>query len=335
MKLVRAELSRLAARRFVQLMVVLLIAAFGITIATTIASSHQPTVTELAQAEAQADRQRAEAQRWYEDCLRVTQDGDAPDYLREKYPADCRDAGPPQSQFDREDFLYGVFVFEREIRGLMYFLVAFLALFGFLVGASYIGADLTSGGMTNLLLWRPQRMTVLGAKLGTLLGSVLALSVVASVVYLGAFWAIAQVGGLPGDLDAEFWRWLGLASGRGLALTLLATALGFSIATLGRHTSAALGVIAAYAIVWEIGARIVMHIVEVARPDQWMLSTYLGAWMTGKVELWDSSGCRGDFSGFCDASYTLTWVHALIVLLAVVGAFVGGAFLNFQRRDLA
>jgi ABC-2 type transport system permease protein len=330
-KLVRAELSRLAARRFIQLMVVLLIAAFGITIATTIASSHQPTVSELARAEAQADRQRTEAQRWYSDCLRA-QLSESPD-VRERYPADCQEVSP--RRINSTDFLYGVFVFEREIRGLMYFLVAFLALFGFLVGASYIGADLTSGGMTNLLLWRPQRMTVLGAKLGTLIGSVLALSAVASVVYLGAFWTIAQVGGLPGDLDAEFWRWLGLTAGRGLSLTLLATALGFSIATLGRHTAAALGVVAGYAIVWEIGARIVMHIVEVARPDQWMLSTYLGAWLIGEVELWDRSGCRGDFSGFCDASYTLTWVHALIVLLVVVGAFVVGAFVNFQRRDLA
>lgn len=42
MNLVRAELERLAARRFVQLMVVLLAAAFAVTVVTTLAGSHRP-----------------------------------------------------------------------------------------------------------------------------------------------------------------------------------------------------------------------------------------------------------------------------------------------------
>ena len=328
MRLVRAELGRLAARRFTQLMVVLLIAAFGITIATTIASSHRPTASELTRAETQVEQQRIEAQRWYEECLNAQRLNSAA-YRGGQYPIDCQQSEP--AQITTADFLYEVFVFEREIPGLLYFLIAFLALFGFLVGASYVGAELASGGMTNLLLWRPQRMIVLGAKLGTLIGSVLVLSVIASVVYLGAFWTIAQAGGLPGDLDAEFWRWLGLTVGRGLGLTLLATALGFSIATLGRHTAAALGVVAGYAIIWELGARVVMYTVEAARTEQWMLTTYVVAWMTGEVEMWDRSPCL--VGSVC--SYTLTWVDALIVLLAVGGVFVAGAFANFRRRDLA
>ena len=34
-------------------------------------------------------------------------------------------------------------------------------------------------------------------------------------------------------------------------------------------------------------------------------------------------------------AYTLTWLPALWVLLAVVGAVVGAAFAVFRRRDLA
>ena len=49
-----------------------------------------------------------------------------------------------------------MFTFAEEAEPLLYFLIAFLALFGFLVGASYIGADLNSGGVVNLLLWRPR-----------------------------------------------------------------------------------------------------------------------------------------------------------------------------------
>jgi len=85
--------------------------------------------------------------------------------------------------------------------------------------------------------------------------------------------------------------------------------------------------------VWELGARIVMEIVEAFRPDQWMLSTYVAAWMSGKLDLWDSASCVG--SAPCDGRYTITWLPALIVLLVVVGGCVGAAFANFRQRDLA
>ncbi|HEX2772106.1 MAG TPA: ABC transporter permease subunit [Micromonosporaceae bacterium] len=328
MNLLRAELSRLAARRFVQLMVVLLIGAFGITIATTLTSSHQPSANEIAVADDRAAQQRRDQQPSYERCL--TDQRFSP---RSQPLQDCEAMNP--ERIDGEDFLYGVFVFEREIRPLMYFLVAFLALFGFLVGASYVGADLNSGGMTNLLLWRPTRMTVLGTKLGALLGAMLFGSVVASALYLSAFWTIAQTTGLPGDLDGNFWRWMGLTSGRGLTLILGVTALGFAIATLGRHTAAALGAVAAYAIVWEVGARIVLDIVEARRPELWMMSTYVGAWMSGDIQLWDRHACSGTGFGYCDGEYTLTWVHGAAVLGALFVGFAVGAFANFRRRDLA
>ncbi len=119
-----------------------------------------------------------------------------------------------------------MFSFAEQAESLLSFLIAFLVLFGFLVGASYIGADLNSGGVVNLLLWRPRRLTVLAAKLGTLLGSVLALSLLASVAYLATFWVIGQSAGLPGRLDGDFWRSLGAVHGRGLVLVLLASAAG-------------------------------------------------------------------------------------------------------------
>lgn len=331
MNLVRAEASRLIARRFVDLMLLLLIAAFGVTIATTIAGSHQPTAAEIASAEAQAAAQHRAEQLRYDRCLAQTRElgPQSPDW----FPTSCEELRP--RKYHAADFLYQVFVFERQIRPLMYFLVAFLALFGFLVGASYIGADLTSGGMTNLLLWRPQRMVVLGTKLGTLLAATLLVSVVAGALYLGAFRLIAEIRGLPGDLDGEFWRWLGLTAGRGLVLILLVTTVAFAIATLGRHTAAALGAVAAYAVVWEAGVRIVMEIVGTARPDQWMLSSYIGVWMAGRAEFWDRRVCQDDILGYCSQSYTIEWPVGLAVLLAVTAACAGAAFLNFQRRDLA
>ncbi|GAA3727423.1 hypothetical protein GCM10022225_05950 [Plantactinospora mayteni] len=333
MNLVRAEIGRLTARRFVQLMLVLLVTAFGITVATTLAGSHQPTDFEIRVAEARAEHQRADAMRWYADCLGTDRTGTpTPDG---RYQGDCADLDP--NRIDGSDFLTGVFVFDRQIPALTYFLIAFLCLFGFLVGASYIGADLTSGGMTNLLLWRPQRMVVLGTKLGTLLVGVLGLSVVASAGYLGAFRLIAEVRGLPGSPDSEFWTDLAGTVSRGLLLVLMVTALGFATATLGRHTSAALGVAAAYGVVWEVGGRIVMGIVDVARPDQLMLSSYVVAWVGGEIRLWALAGdcAPAAGSGYCDLSYSILWPAGLVVLLGLTLLALGGAFAAFHRRDLA
>ncbi|MEK8107716.1 ABC transporter permease [Micromonospora sp. M12] len=243
------------------------------------------------------------------------------------FPADCSEIDPiRQDQLPiAADFLPGVFSFAQQAESLLYFLIAFLVLFGFLVGASYIGADLNSGGVVNLLLWRPRRMTVLAAKLGTLLGTVLVLALLASVAYLATFWTIGQTAGLPGRLNSDFWSSLGAVHGRGLVLVLLATALGFAIATLGRHTSAALGAFAAYAVLWELGARLVLEIVDARRSDLFMLSSHIGAWLNGGARFYDEQLCRGSgYGSYCEGFYTLPWLPALLVLLALTGVDRGG-----------
>lgn len=336
MNLVRAELERLAARRFVQLMLVLLVLAFGITAATTLAGSHRPTAAEISQAQEQAAEQRRSLEQTYRECL-AAKSGDEPAEDAGFFAPDCSGVDPAQRHRMpvASDYLYGVFTFAQQARPLLYFLIAFLVLFGFLVGASYIGADLTSGGVVNLLLWRPRRMSVLSAKLGTLLASMLLISVAASAGYLAAFWMIGQTAGLPGDLDGPFWRSLGLTYARGLALVLLASAMGFAIATVGRRTAAALGTVAAYVVVWELGARVVLEILDLGRPEQWMLSSHVGAWLAGGLRLYDGSACRVVTSGYCDSSYTLSSGTALVVLLGLAVLLTTAAFTTFRRRDLA
>lgn len=317
MNLASAELYRLIGRRFVQLMAVLLIGAFAITGATTVASSHEPTTYELEQAESDMRRdqfQRAENRRL---CLEVRDE------------AFCDQFAPREGRI--EDYLSGVFIFAEEIEPLVYFLIAFLALFAFLVAASFIGAELNSGGMTNLLLWRPQRMVVLGTKLGTLLAAVLTVSIIASVLYIGGFWMVAKLRGFDGEVDGVFWAELIQLAGRGLVLVLFAAAVGFSLATLGRHTAAAMGVLAAYAVVWEIGARIVLEVTEADRPDRWMLASYLGGWVEGDVRFSDN-GC---FDSFDSCTYLITWPQAGAVFAVVLAALVGTAFATFRTRDLA
>jgi ABC-2 type transport system permease protein len=320
--LVRAEFTRLVTRRFTQVMVVLLVAAFGVTLATTLATTHRPSGDEMARAEQRAQSERTSIGLLREQCERAKLP-DAPFELRVRYDrVDCRIYDP--DQVTAEDFLAGVFSFTGSIRDLVLFLGAFLALFGFLVGASFVGAELTSGGMTNLLLWRPRRLHVLGAKLGTLLAGLTGLGVLATLLYIGTFWALAEVAGSPGHQTGQFWGDLLVVCLRGLALALVAAAIGFALATVGRHTSTAVGLLAGYAVVWEIGARLVMEIVVTDQPGRWVLSSYLAAWMDGRLELYDRAG-----------PYTLQWWHSGLVFAVLLGAIVGGAFAQFRHRDLA
>ncbi|SCL50164.1 ABC transporter permease subunit [Micromonospora peucetia] len=333
MNLVRAELERLGARRFVQLMLVLLVLAFGVTAATTLAGSHRPTAQELFDAQRQAAAARLDLERTHQLCLDRQRGVVQADYV----PDDCSEVDPALMERApvTSDFLSGVFVFAEEAESLLYFLIAFLALFGFLVGASYIGADLNSGGVVNLLLWRPRRMTVLGTKLGTLLGGTALVSVLASAAYLGTFWLIAQVAGRPGGLDGEFWGSLGAIWGRGLLLVLLLTTVGFAVATLGRHTSAALGALAGYLVVWELGARLVMEILDVVKPERLVLSSYAAALLNGRAGFWDYRSCTFSGGDSCGGEvWALTWQPSLLLLLGLTGALTAAAFVAFRRRDL-
>ncbi|MDP9797309.1 hypothetical protein J2S43_005821 [Catenuloplanes nepalensis] len=315
--LLQAEARRLVARRFVQLMVVLLIGTCLIAVVSTVAGSHPPTDAELREATAQAARNYEYARESYDLC-RV-----------ERPYLNCPEPDP--ADFRPEDQLFGTFVFAHEMSGLLYFVATFLSLFGFLVGASFIGAEMSSGGLTNLLLWRPQRPVVLGAKLAVVAGAVLALSVVVMAGYVAAFWGVSAISGFAGDTSGAFWPDLVLVAVRAILLVLGATVVGFSLAALGRHTAAALGVVAAYVVLWEVGLRIVLNVVETPEADRWMLSSYLAAFANGRLVLWNSACDTPD----CVAEYTLTWVDGTLVGGAVTLLTAVAAFVLTQRRDMA
>ncbi len=323
--LVRAEFTRLVTRRFTQVMVVLLLAAFAVTLATTVSSTRRPTGGEVTYAEQRLATEQANQRFLRAECERAQQPGAdvLPETALRYRSINCRSYDPDQVSVS--DFLPGVFSFADSMRSLVMFLSAFLALFGFLIGASFVGAELTSGGMTNLLLWRPQRLRVLGAKLGTLLAGVAGLGVAATALYLGTFWALAEVAGLPGNQSGEFWGDLLMVCLRGVGLALVAASAGFAIATAGRHTSAALGLAAAYAVVWEIGGRIVMLVAGTDRSDRWMLSSYLAAWMNGRL----------DVSLDQVEPYEIRWWHAGLLFAVLLGAGLAATFAQFRRRDLA
>lgn len=311
MNLIKAEVIRYFSRRFLIVMLTSLLGAFGFTVFTVMASSEKPTEQQWATAQEQAAQDRVYFEGQYNVCLKSFPDGKR-----------CQDLHP--SHVQPENYLYSAFSFQRNIVGLVYFLAAFLSLFAFLVTASFIGSELHSGGITNLLLWRPERRAVLGAKLGVALGSTTAIAVPFSVLYVATFYGIAYWTGWVGVLSETFWSNLTETCLRAVGLALLASLLAFAIATIGRHTAAALGALMAYVVVWEGGARLIVSVVDrMSDDDSWFLSTHIGAWIADGYTYY-LDGVR----------HHLAWWESGLVLGGIGVALTVVAFAMFQRRDL-
>jgi hypothetical protein len=189
--------------------------------------------------------------------------------------------------------------------------------------------------MTNLLLWRPRRAAVLGAKLTVALAGVLAIAVPYVLVWIASFWIVGTVSGVSSMLTAGEAASLALTGARVVALALFGTALGFATASIGRHTAMALGAGMSYLIAYELGTTIIFGLIGTSYPTRFRLSTYVGAWLAKKFDFLDRSFTCSTAGCFAVERYTITWVHAGVVMLVVAGLLVAGAFLTMRRRDAA
>ncbi|MEV4519448.1 ABC transporter permease subunit [Micromonospora tulbaghiae] len=337
MSLFVTELRRLGKRRVTRLMLVLLVLGLA-TVATAFSFSSEklsPAAVAEAEAKANNDYQSAmtEWKRTIAECEAAQARGEN---TEERYGPNCgKDYQPQPDMFEAKWYLPYQFDFRAEFPLFIAVFAASVALFGFIVGASFVGAEWNTGGMMNLLLWRPKRLTVLGTKLAALLTTVFGLTVVLGALWTAAFWLIASQRGSTAKMTAGVWQSIGLDGLRALGMTLLVAAVGFALASLGRHTAMALGAAVGIFAVSEIGIRIAVAVLGVQFGDRYVLSTYAQSWFLKQAELFDYDTCQ--FSqGACEpATYVVTWQQSAVVFgVALVGALVA-AFWTMRRRDIA
>jgi ABC-2 family transporter protein len=126
-----------------------------------------------------------------------------------------------------------------------------LAIVGWALGASLVGAEFASRSMTTLLTWETRRWRVIAAKATVVLVSVFVIGVVALTLLALAMLPALLAHGAPFAAgDPTFAHYAGVVV-RGGVLAALGAGMGLAIATLGRNTAAALGVGFAYIIVLE------------------------------------------------------------------------------------
>ncbi|MQA32240.1 ABC transporter permease subunit [Modestobacter roseus] len=326
--LLRAELHRFTARRFIRLLLLTAALVWVGALVIGLLNWSSPTPERLAAAEQQRQEQVELSAQGRAECL-------------EQVPADAgmtpdEWCGPPiqDSDFPIDMFISPPpFSFAEQgptgaaVLGLLAGALAFL------VGATFVGAEWSSRSMTNLLFWEPRRSRVLGAKAAVVAAASVVLGVVAQVAWL-AMAGIWQ--GVVGDgraLPDGFWSEFVGAEGRGVLLTVFAGLIGFGLTNLVRNTGAALGTAFIYVLVVETAVRAL-------RPEwqPWLLTNNVTALalpdgLTVVVEQGERVDAQGNV--FWETTeYLITHLQSGIVLTVVTAVVVGVGVVLFSRRDV-
>ncbi|HEY2671740.1 MAG TPA: ABC transporter permease subunit [Rugosimonospora sp.] len=338
MRLLGAELSRLVGRRFTKIMtgsVLLVLVIIGIGFAAT---SHHHNAATRAAALAQIQQIHQQQLQDQQDCEQQQKTGGtAPNGAIYPPGFDCSQLGAFSPTPDEvASFEPHQFTFRTDASDTIDLVGFLLVLLAFAVGASFVGAEWSSGGMMTLLLWRPRRLRVLSGKLAALLIGTLATGIVVSVAWVAGMWAIASTRGDASGITSGLLTSLALTDARALALILAAAVLGFCIASIGRHTATALGVAIGYVVIFELGARIVLRLIDVPRPERFFLSGYAAAWLDKRQLYVDDRACRHQFGpGSCEPIRWMIHMNQGAVVGGVLVAVVLlWTFVAFRRRDI-
>lgn len=207
-----------------------------------------------------------------------------------------------------------------------------LTFVGFVVGASFVGAEFGSGSMANWLTFEPRRMRVYASKLAAAgLGLIPATVALLGLLTAGV-WLIVRHFSPTVVTTAKVWGDLGEMGARSLALTLAATVTGAAIGVLLRRTVAVLGIAIGYLVLVE---GVFGQALQGARP--WLLQLNVTAWLQHDATYYINScttDARGGYS--CQGvEKVLSFGHGSAYLGLLVVFAVGLAALVFRRRDVS
>lgn len=323
MRLLLVELNRFRSRRAIALMVLAAAVLTAILATTAIWDTRPLTAQDLTNAQAQADR---EAQQPYvQHDLRRCLEHPERFMGRGAGAAECEQNLMPQAEWflDRSTLSLREQTQDTGIGVLM--IVAALMV---IVGATFAGADWSSGSMSNQLLFEPRRTKVWLAKAGALFVGVL---VVAAVV-VGGFWVslyvTAELRGIPtGATVQENIRWL---AGRGVLLAAFGALGGYALSMLMRHTVGTLAILFAYA----VGGEALTSSLPIEGVGRWSLSNNVFAWLNDGHRYYDDSLPCSRVSDGCNQMATITQGQGVVYLGALFVVVVALSMLFFRRRDI-
>jgi ABC-2 type transport system permease protein len=302
-RLLGSELLRFRSRRLV--LIVFLVALAVAAIASLIAAiqSTPPSAEALASARAQAERE-------YRNCLTADWEDVDIEGTLERF---CRE------NFGNPAFYAPSHLALSDLPSILEGTASITSIIGLVLGASAMAVSWQTGTINTILTWEPRRGRWYASRLAIAVLGVFVV-VLLILVFLSASLAVAAwLRGSTEGIDVAWWRDVAGTSVRIGAMASVAAAIGAGVAAVGRHTTAALGVV----FVW---AAVVEGIVRAFRPQwtPWLLGDNVVSFVT-----WQTNS-----ETFDAGSFVLTPGRAAFVIVGYAAiAFLLG--LTFVRtRDV-
>ena len=307
--LAAGELRRVLARRMLRVLALLAVAGIALAGVLTFLNTEHVTRAELA-----ARRQQAAAR-----VAACETGGDIPGVDGRPFGGDLPPPGSPArkefcgfaaGQVDDPRFRL------TSLKGVLQGTTAPLVVVAWLIGASVIGSDWQSRTITTVLTWEPRRARVLLTKAFSCVVVASVFALLTQGLLSAALLPAAHLHGTTAGADGDwFLSVLGVLL-RGTGLVAIAAAVGFSVASIGRNTAAALGIGFAYFLVIE---NVVGSFLEDFR--RWLI-------LGNAIVLVSGRDSGGDVFG-------RSVLVAALYLTAVGIGLLAVATLVFRRRDVA
>ena len=315
-RLLRAELLRLRSRRMALVAAIVLLAAVALF---QLAVNEAVTPPEGAEV--------AAAQREYE---QAREDWEA---NHERYEQDCLDQGLTREECVvpapvESDFGLQASSFATMGDAGVYLITILAMLTGYLLGASFLGAEVSSGSMANWLSFVPRRGPVLASKL-LVLALVTAIGTAALLALTLAL--TAMVTRLHGGPVTELDR-LAALSGRAVVFCSLAAVLGACLALLTRHTVAALGIVLGGLMLSTILSGLVFAFPAFADLPRWLPGPNFTAFLRNGTTYDVYLPSVGEEGSVVERKITLA--RAAVYWAVLSTAVIAATALVFRRRDV-
>jgi len=318
-KLVLIELTRLRSRRAIVVLVAGALVIAAILLGNQLWSNRPVPPSELANAQAQADREAKQpyVAREIRRCERHPEQYGGPDNV------DCAAMITPQADwFLNRQQLDPVNLAQDLPLGIA-LLTAVIAV---LIGSTMIGAEWSAGSVGTQLLFETRRNRVWTAKAGAVAAATAVMALlVFTLIWTGILLAYQSWSSTP--LPDGFNRDLSEAGLRVVAFTALAGLAGYAITMAVRHTVVVLGLMLAYSVIGEAYLRNFWP-----RVEPWLVSNNTFAWVQDGYRITRYPGeCFGECRPTVDKISMLDSALYFGVLTAVL---VGLSLLVFHRRDV-
>jgi hypothetical protein len=324
MRLLAVELNRFRSRRAIALLSVAAVLVAAVLVGATAWQTRPLTGEDRRDAAAQADLegQRSEIQQQVRACR-----ADPTSYLGPSATAEqCADALVPgaSAYLPRDPLTLRSALAPGGLGIPLAMIVIGLMV---IAGSTFIGADWSSGSLTNQLIFEPRRLRLWLAKgAAVVIGSGLV-----TLVALAAYWlgvgAVAQARGLAlpsSQVTDVAWH-----VARAVALAMGAALGAFALTAVFRHTVATLALL----LVYSVGGEIAVNLLPIEGAGRWSVGNNAVGWLSQHHRYFDATiTCTPGER--CSSMQVMTHLESgtfrgLLLVVAVAASLVW-----FQRRDV-